>query len=181
MNEAEKPVLNTSQGDNWEALYDQFAGKMILFAKQFVSCRVSAEDVVQEGFLRFWRTREGREERSVEAHLFGCVRWAALDWLRKSKRTRVREENYASEEQIQERGGSFRCPVEKEETAARIESALERLPSEQREVVVLKIWGELTLQEIGDALDISPNTAASRYRYAMGALKRHLTVLNYAE
>ena len=49
---------------------------------------------------------------------------------------------------------------------------MERLPNEQREVVILKIWNELTFAEIGSVLEISQNTAASRYRYALGALKK---------
>jgi RNA polymerase sigma-70 factor (ECF subfamily) len=53
-------------------------------------------------------------------------------------------------------------------------AAVERLPNEQREVVILKIWNELTFAEIGSVLEISQNTAASRYRYALGALKKIL-------
>jgi RNA polymerase sigma-70 factor (ECF subfamily) len=53
-------------------------------------------------------------------------------------------------------------------------AAVERLPNEQREVVILKIWNELTFAEIGNVLEISQNTAASRYRYALGALKKIL-------
>ena len=52
-------------------------------------------------------------------------------------------------------------------------AAVERLPNEQREVVILKIWNELTFAEIAAALAISQNTAASRYRYALGALKKN--------
>jgi RNA polymerase sigma-70 factor (ECF subfamily) len=53
-------------------------------------------------------------------------------------------------------------------------SAIEGLPSEQREVLVMKIWNELTFAEIGIVLGISQNTAASRYRYALAALKKNL-------
>jgi len=42
-------------------------------------------------------------------------------------------------------------------------------------VLVMKIWDELTFAEIGQALGISPNTAASRYRYALAALKKDLS------
>jgi RNA polymerase sigma-70 factor (ECF subfamily) len=48
------------------------------------------------------------------------------------------------------------------------------LPDEQREVLVLKIWNDLTFAEIGSVLEISQNTAASRYRYALGALRKTL-------
>ena len=60
------------------------------------------------------------------------------------------------------------------ERAHAIEIALGCLPAEQREVLVLKIWGELTFEEIARQLGVPPNTAASRYRYALAALRREL-------
>ena len=51
--------------------------------------------------------------------------------------------------------------------------AVGRLPNEQREVLVMKIWNDLTFAEIASALGISQNTAASRYRYALAALKKN--------
>ena len=52
-----------------------------------------------------------------------------------------------------------------------LQSALASLPDEQREVVVLKIWGQLTFEEAAAVIGVSPNTAASRYRYALEKLK----------
>jgi len=52
-----------------------------------------------------------------------------------------------------------------------VREALAELPAEQAEVVVLKIWHELTFAEIGQILDISPDTAASRYRYGLEKLR----------
>jgi DNA-directed RNA polymerase specialized sigma24 family protein len=51
---------------------------------------------------------------------------------------------------------------------------LAALPAEQREVIVLKIWHEYTFEEIGELLEISPNTAAGRYRYGLQKLKTSL-------
>jgi DNA-directed RNA polymerase specialized sigma24 family protein len=48
------------------------------------------------------------------------------------------------------------------------------LPVDQREVIVLKIWHEYTFDEIGELLEISPNTAAGRYRYGLQKLKLRL-------
>jgi RNA polymerase sigma-70 factor (ECF subfamily) len=55
-------------------------------------------------------------------------------------------------------------------------AAIDLLPVEQREVLVMKIWNELTFAEIASALAISQNTAASRYRYALAALKKNFVV-----
>jgi RNA polymerase sigma-70 factor (ECF subfamily) len=48
-----------------------------------------------------------------------------------------------------------------------VNRALEELPEEQREVVVMKLWGGLTFAEIGEAVGVPANTAATRYRYAL--------------
>ena len=52
----------------------------------------------------------------------------------------------------------------------RLTQALTMLPPEQREVLSLKIAGELTFAQIGEVLSVSQNTAASRYRYALEKL-----------
>ena len=56
----------------------------------------------------------------------------------------------------------------------RSEAALRELPEEQREVLVMKIWGGLTFAQVGEALAISANTAGSRYRYALERLREAL-------
>jgi len=56
-------------------------------------------------------------------------------------------------------------------------SALGQLPDEQRAVVHLKLWEGLTFEQIAAALDIPPNTAASRYRYGLDKLRERLRPL----
>ena len=65
-------------------------------------------------------------------------------------------------------------PPEQAELSSSVESALAQLPDEQREVVVLKIWGGLTFAQIAAALGVNQNTAASRYRYAIERLESAL-------
>ena len=52
-----------------------------------------------------------------------------------------------------------------------VETALQDLPQEQRAVLHLKLWENLTFAQIGEALEISPHTAASRYRYGLDKLR----------
>ena len=61
-----------------------------------------------------------------------------------------------------------------DDTQSALAAAVESLPRDQREVLVLKIWNDLTFSEIADSLGISQNTAASRYRYALTNLKKTL-------
>jgi RNA polymerase sigma-70 factor (ECF subfamily) len=58
-------------------------------------------------------------------------------------------------------------------------NALAALPMEQREVIVLKIWHRCTFEEIAGLLDISPNTAAGRYRYGLQKIKLQLEGVVY--
>ena len=51
---------------------------------------------------------------------------------------------------------------------------LAELPAEQREIIVLKIWHHYTFEAIGELLDVSPNTAAGRYRYGLQKIKLRL-------
>jgi RNA polymerase sigma-70 factor (ECF subfamily) len=125
--------------------------------------------VVQEAFIRFWRSR-GRVADPA-AFLFACVRNCALDWRReRDRRTRRNEAAARSEEEPLLIGG-----IEHEERRAAIEAALRGLPGDQRDVLVMRIWGGLTFPQIAAALEISANTAASRYRYALARLRGQLT------
>ena len=65
--------------------------------------------------------------------------------------------------------------IDDKETAAKVEAAVKSLPQKFREVVTLKIWGELTFAQIAETLDIPMNTAASRYRYGLEHLRSKLS------
>lgn len=127
-----------------------------------------AEDAVQEGFLKFWKSR--KQARDELAYLYACVRTAAMDIGRSGRRRGARERDASRPEQ-----SSFQPSMDHAERQASIEAALVQLPGDQREVVVLKIWSGLTFAQIGLALGVSQNTAASRYRYAMARLEADLS------
>jgi RNA polymerase sigma-70 factor (ECF subfamily) len=157
--------------DDWTAWLDAHGPALVLFARQFLPGRADAEDVVQEAFLRFWRSRQRAADPA--AYLFACVKRCALEWLRGESRRSRREEAAAREERTEP--SLLVGPVEQEERRVVVEAALGQLPPEQREVVVLKIWGELTFPQIATALEIPVNTAASRYRYALARLRLQLS------
>jgi RNA polymerase sigma-70 factor (ECF subfamily) len=102
--------------------------------------------------------------------MFACVKGCALDWQR-SRRRRLRREECAAKP---EGAPLFISTPEQGERQAAIEAALRELPKEQAEVLVMKIWGQLSFPQIAAALDTSPNTAASRYRYALAKLREAL-------
>src|SRR5947209_661024 len=151
----------------WKIWFCQLAPGLVLFARQWTRSAADAEDVVQEAFVKFWRRNHDVSNRGL---LYATVRTVALDLLRRDSR-RARREATALSDTDQSVQPAF--DVEDDSQRALV-AALDLLPSEQREVVVMKIWNELTFAEIAAALGISQNTAASRYRYALAALKKNL-------
>ena len=158
--------------ESWKDWFERHGPKLLLCARQWTRSLADAEDVVQEAFVRFWK-RQRQLGGSAQALLITSVRRAAIDLARRNARRGVREER--TEGASESTGPVFETPLEGDDRRQAIESALRQLPAEQREVLVLKIWGELTFGQIAAQLGISPNTAASRYRYALAALRETLT------
>ena len=157
----------------WTTWLDEHGAALILSARQWADCHADAEDIVQEAFVRYWRNRQG--VRDPAAYLYTCVRRTAVDWLRRKHRQKQQQEGHGPTGPRQPCFEPAGLSAAEEERRAGMERALDALPTEQRQVVVMKIWGGLTFAAIGQVLSISPNTAASRYRYALEALRRHLS------
>jgi RNA polymerase sigma-70 factor (ECF subfamily) len=145
--------------DAWQAWVERYEGAALLYARQWVRSAADAEDVVQEAFVRFWRVRERARTAGL---LFAAVRTAGLDFRRGERRRKRREAAGAREAWF-----VAGAEVERREEVAR---ALAGLPEEQREAVVLKIWGGLTFGEIAAVTGAGANTAAGRYRYGIEKL-----------
>ena len=143
-----------------EKLYKAKSAGLLLYGRALGLSHGEAEDVLQETFLALMRLED--EPDAPEHYCVRTFRNRALNYRRGLWRRFKRElESRAWFER-----GSEVSPFER--SAMR---CLEELPAEQREVIVLKIWHEYTFEEIGGLLDLSPNTAAGRYRYGMKKLK----------
>jgi RNA polymerase sigma-70 factor, ECF subfamily len=157
---------NVATHEDWKVCFSEFGPGLLLFARQWVRSPADAEDIVQEAFVKFWRRNHRIDNRAL---LYATVRSIALDLIRRdSRRARREAEAFSDAEQSIE--PQFELGNESQRALA---AAVDRLPHEQREVLVMKIWNELTFAEIATALGISNNTAASRYRYALNALKKN--------
>ncbi len=174
MNQANKTddryLLAALAGGDMEALgrlYDAYARPVYHLLLARVADRETAEDLLQEVFMALLdQGRKAARIRNLPAYLFAIARRKASQ----SRNHRPPTDNLDNL-QLVDVGTN---PAE----AVAVREALNELPTEQREVVVLKIWHDLTFEEIGQALQISPNTAASRYRYAMEKLRIILGEMN---
>jgi RNA polymerase sigma-70 factor (ECF subfamily) len=158
-----------------ERLYDDHAQPLYAFLLNFMRDEADTRDLLQEIFIKLAREPgllDGvREER---AFLIRLAHNAAVDLMRRRGTRERTKENFADE--INSPFAPTNDPDEKffrEELAL----ALGELPEEQRAVVHLKLWEGLTFEEIAAALEISPNTAASRYRYGLDKLRGRLRPL----
>lgn len=162
-------MQNGNDSAHWcGRVFDEQAAQLILYGRALGLSHGEAEDVLQETFLAMMRL----ESQPAKAQHY-CVRafrnrvlnyrrslwrrftreWESLRWFEKTP-----------DETPAERA-AMRCLAE--------------LPVDQREAIVLKVWHGCTFEEIGGMLDISPNTAAGRYRYGIQKIKSKLEGVAY--
>jgi RNA polymerase sigma-70 factor (ECF subfamily) len=104
--------------------------------------------------------------------VFSTIRFCGLNFHRSERRRKKREESVIYLNDFQD---MWLDPVlEYDEDAQFLRDKIGQLSDKLREVVIMKFWGGLTFQQIAETLAISPNTAASRYRYALEQLAQEL-------
>jgi RNA polymerase sigma factor (sigma-70 family) len=147
-----------------EQVYSKHGSALLLFASAISGERSRAQDAVHQVFLKLIEDGGLRQAVDVKAYLFACVRNAVLNDLK------ARQRNVALDDEC-----AWFDPPDKDYAAERnLRRAMAALPDDQQQVIVLHVWGELTFPQIGELLDISSNTAASRYRYALAQLRESM-------
>ncbi len=151
-----------------QPLYEAKAAGLILYGRALGLNHSEAEDVLQETFLALLQLPQAPDD--PEHYCLRAFRNRALNHHRGLWRRLAREW-----ESIRwfERGPDH------DQAEAEAMRRLAQLPAAQREVIVLKIWHGLTFEAIGNLLDVSPNTAAGRYRYGLNKLRLHLKGAEY--
>jgi RNA polymerase sigma-70 factor (ECF subfamily) len=171
MKDGGEQQLSNAQPSGWDAWLRRHGPALLLYARQWAPCRADAEEAVQEGFVRFWRAGRGGAPGALPL-LYTCVKRSALDLVRRQTRRSAREA--AAHAGAPDADPWFETSLERREREAAVEAGLRALPAEQREVLTLKMWGGLTFREVAETLGVPLNTAASRYRYAIAALRERL-------
>jgi RNA polymerase sigma-70 factor (ECF subfamily) len=153
-----------------ERAYLAHKDDLLTVAVYVLGKRELAEDVLHDVFVTLARRAASIVLRgSLRSYLLASCANRARDLLRH----RAREPRGA----VLARPPSGPAPVqavEIEEERLQLVAAVARLPVEQREVLTLHIHGQLTFAEVAEQLNIPANTAQSRYRYALAALRREL-------
>jgi RNA polymerase sigma-70 factor, ECF subfamily len=163
------------RGPELRRLYDEHAQPLYAFLLNLTRNEADTRDLFQEVFVKLARDPDLLAGvRSERAFLIRLAHNAAIDWMRRHGTRDKTREQFAVE-----KISPFAPTNDPDEELFRAELsvALAELPAEQRAVVHLKLWEGLTFDEIAAALDLSPNTAASRYRYGLDKLRERLRPL----
>jgi RNA polymerase sigma-70 factor (ECF subfamily) len=161
-----------SSSANIEQLYDEHAQALFAFVLNLLRHEADTRDVLQELFVKLSRNPRLLEDvKDSRGFLLRLAHNLAIDLVR---RRAARDRNY--EQLASDNVNPFAASDSPDEKvfAVSVAEALGELPPDQRAVVHLKLWEKLTFEQIAATLDISPNTAASRYRYAIDKLRERL-------
>lgn len=164
-----------------EAIILRHKDKIFTTIYMLVRDHAAAEDIFQECFLKI--IRMVRETDSAYAEQGRFLPWVmrmarnmCMDYFRRQKVRRPVQIAHPSdlEDIIGPAAGHAGTALEQREDCLRVRAAIARLSDDQREVVSLRIYGELSFKEIAELTGVSINTALGRMRYALINMRRML-------
>lgn len=162
---------NQANRDALRSIYEQYRDCLLIIAIALSNDVHTAEDAVHDVFVTLAGTfHDFRLAGSMKAYLTKCVVNRVRDLMR-AKRNRA--QTLDSEQDC------FEAPdmadpcqlIVCNEQLQMLSSALAKLPHEQREVIVLHIYGQMRFRSIAKSFNISTDTIKGRYRYGMSKLR----------
>ena len=169
----------TGDIDSFNQLVKRWERPIFALAYRTLGREEDARDVTQETFLRAFRALAGfKGDAKFSSWLYRIALNLCRDWMRRERRAPIVEmpEGVEMEQVAVDRG-----PVETvEDLAARAElsrevvKAMERLPSEQRQAIILKEYHGLTFQEIADLMKCPLSTVKTRVYQGLSTLRKQL-------
>jgi RNA polymerase sigma-70 factor (ECF subfamily) len=151
-------------------IYARYRQALFTLALSRTGHREQAEDAVHEAFVRLCR-RSFDQTADPIAYVFAAVRNAALDQVRRMRNAGM---NGKLTDSIFARGGLADERAISDERQEMVAAAIELLPEEQREALVLRVYGGLSFSQIAQVVGAPLPTVASRYQRALERLRQRL-------
>jgi len=168
-------ALKRGADDAWKQIYLKYKDDLLTVARSLACDVETAEDCLHDVFVSL-ASDKCRIRSNLKGYLLSCVVNRARGHLRRRNAQSNCQVNMQSRVLAQHFDTSSPPDVlVREDRAQKVAGALAKLPIEQREVVVLHLQGDLKFREIAGMLDVTVNTAQSRYRYGMEKLRQLLS------
>ena len=168
----EKQLLRKAQSgckDSVRSIYLMYANDMLTLANALLNDIPTAEDVVHDVFVKFAESlSDFKLKKSLKGYFVTCTRNLARDRLRTKKRHTDKLANIVANEN---ETTTPAIHAQQSEFTQLLQQALQQLPIEQREAVLLKEQGNLTFKQIAELQNVSTNTVQGRYRYGLDRLR----------
>jgi len=162
--------------DGFRALFERYKDRVYSIALRYSCDEAEAMDIAQDTFLKLFSCIGSfRGEASFESWLYRLVVNCCLDRKRKTRRLTPLMDDLL--DALQAPGEGVVEKMERSELGTQVRAVVDRLPDEQRMVIVLRYTEGLSYEEIGDILGCSAGTVASRLNRAHKLLERRLSPL----
>ena len=148
---------------------EQQYDKLLRYCYMKLRDRTLAEDITQETFIRFFESKDYHSIGKEMAYLYTIARNLCIDSFRKQKDEMI-EDLPAKIQELPE----SRDKVESIVDRVSIEQALDRLTADEREAVVLRFSGELSVEDIAKSMDISRFAVRRRILSALEKLRKEM-------
>jgi RNA polymerase sigma-70 factor (ECF subfamily) len=165
--------------DAFALLLDRHKRRVFTTIMLIVKDPVVAEDLLQDAFIKAVHTmKSGRynEEGKFSSWICRIAHNLAIDFFRRQKRNPQLNLDSTSHAfnslSLAEEG--IDATLSREETYGRLRELIQELPAAQKEVLIMRHYGEMSFQEIADATGVSINTALGRMRYALINLRKKM-------
>lgn len=180
----EEAMARMVQGDKTglKEIYEAYIGYIYRIIYEVLQNKENAEDVTSEFFIRLWsKAEQFKPGNGHKGYLAAMARNMAIDFLRKYRREELTAllQDIGTGPEDEERGkGSLYQEAEESQVEQKVvsdltvEQALEQLKPGERQIVGLKVLGELTFREIAEMLEIPMGTVTWKYQNAMKKLRR---------
>lgn len=173
-------VLSYQNGDvaSFQILVDRYQNKIFSYILMLVKDKQLADDIFQDTFLKIIRTIKAgvyKEEGKFIQFAMRIAHNLIIDYFRKAKRLPMvdpTKEDYDMLDNARFQDPSVEEQMVTEQIHDDIRKMVEFLPEEQREVLVMRMYEDMSFKEIADATNVSINTALGRMRYALINLRK---------
>ena len=148
---------------------EQQYDKLLRYCYMKLRDRTLAEDVTQETFIRFFESKDYHSIGKEMAYLYTTARNLCIDYFRKQKEELI-EDLPAKIQEMPDSSDKVESIVDQ----LSIEQALDHLTDDEREAVVLRFSGELSVEDIAKSMDISRFAVRRRISSALEKLRKEM-------